>query len=123
MSVPAGEIVVETVLSPETAPADVRAALESELASNGKSWADVSFVGVGRCLPHLLSKKQSAQFPNEPDWIVALSGGSPVVGETLRSSGAWTSTTKGVAISQHGQRALFCVRLFEQIEILEAPEG
>jgi hypothetical protein len=110
------DLILQAIVPPTDAPAEIRAAVASmlarrELTGEGTySWDDVTFAASALALVEGTNRRA------EPDtqWVFALRADAPRLGQQLRSSGGWSGT-----IHRHAARAadrdLWRVSVFEAL--------
>jgi hypothetical protein len=88
------DLIVQAIVPPTDAPAEIRAAVADALARRGPAagpahtWEDISFAASAIALVEGTNQRA------EPDmqWVFAIGADSPRLGERVQNTGAWAST-------------------------------
>lgn len=88
------DLILQAIVPPTDAPAEIRAAVADALARRGsaagpaRTWEDISFAASAVALVEGTNQRA------EPDthWVFAIGADSPRLGEQLQNTGAWAST-------------------------------
>jgi hypothetical protein len=116
-SILAQDLILQAIVPPTDAPAEIRAAVASTLASGEVvgdrtySWEDVSFAASAIALVEGTNQR------SQPDtqWVFALRAESPRLGEQLHASGSWAQTLYSHSQLNGTGRVLWRVSLFDAV--------
>lgn len=110
------DLILQAIVPPTDAPAEIRAAVARALAGGGAderahSWEDVSF--AASALAFVEGTDERAQ--PDTQWVFALRAQAPRIGQQIHSSGAWASTFSRYAYEHGDSRQLWSVSVFDAI--------
>lgn len=119
----AQDLILQAIVPPTDAPAEIRAAVANTLmraevlGERGRTWEEVGFAASAIALVHGTNQRA------EPDtqWVFALSAESPKLGEQLRASGSWACTVDSHPDLNGAGRVLWRVSVFDAVTT--APYG
>jgi hypothetical protein len=118
------DLILQAIVVPTDAPAEIRAAVTQALATRGAegdlkhTWEDVTFAASAIALVEGTNQRA------EPDtqWVFALSAESPRPGEQIHSSGSWASALHQSEFGASGGRLLWRVNVFDAVTTSPRPQ-
>lgn len=111
------DLILQAIVPPTDAPAEIRAAVTDTLARRRTvgerlyTWDDVTFAAAAIALVE--GTNQRAQ--PDTQWVFAISADSPRLGEQLHASGNWASTIHSHSHSRGDDRVLWRVSVFDAV--------
>jgi hypothetical protein len=111
------DLILQAIVPPTDAPAEIRAAVASALARGvgagelSLGWEDIHFAASAIALVEGTNRRA------EPDteWVFALRAEAPRLGEQIHSSGDWASAIQSHAYAAGGGRLLWRISVFDAL--------
>lgn len=112
------DLILQAIVPPTDAPAEIRAAVADALArrrerhaDSGHGWEDVSFAASAVAL----IKGTGQRAIPDTQWVFAISADSPRLGERVRSAGGWSTAIGARSHADGTSRPLWRAVVFSQV--------